>query len=326
MHDIQKQLQELQSIYKEDMEIVPEHCNTIGMWNWMKKNNYFDKLDKMEDVYDGLGGCWQPELEERQSCLEEEEGCWGNLALPPPAKVLAEVVEDEGSVGENSSAKESSPLFDRLQSLLVEVDEGSDGEEEDDDDDYLISSLPDFSPEEFIHGPNNNSQALAPITTPDDTAPDDAMLDVSALKLDQRTYIQLRAAVLVDATTTLCYDDAPSSFTSTIKTTKTTTTMNENNNKESIDTILSKMKSHLSTLHVQTNTNVASLQRKALSQVTRASRRQRRESDDETILTRYKQLQKLQLEQREEKQRQLRTSGRVKTGSNKFDGEQWLPW
>mmetsp|Transcript_38968 Transcript_38968/g.81911 ORF Transcript_38968/g.81911 Transcript_38968/m.81911 type:complete len:1191 (-) Transcript_38968:84-3656(-) len=320
---IQKQVQELQSVYNEDIDIVPEHNNTIGMWNWMKKNNYFDNLDNAEDVYDFLGGCWQPELEEEEKHgslfvdENEEERCWGNYLALPSNKVIVE--DDEGSVADGvPSKKEESPLFDRLQSLLVEADDESD-EDDDDDDDYLISSLPEFSPDEFIHGPQNNNNQKSLVS--DGAESDSDMLDVSALTLDQRTYIQLRAAGLIDAKTPFlhCNSHSPSSST-------TRTTNNKRNTEDSVDVILSKMKSTLSTLHVQTNSNVATLQRKALTHVAGAPKRQQRQNNDEAILAKYKQLQKVQMEQREEKQRQIRTSGRVKTGSNKFDGEQWLPW
>ena len=102
---------------------------------------------------------------------------------------------------------------------------------------------------------------------------------------------------------------------------------------EPISAILAKMKSHLCSLNVQTNAGMATLQGRALAHiVSPTTRRRKRESEeDEIVLAMYKRLQKVQRERKdeEEKQRQqqiIRTSGRVKTGSNKFDGEQWLPW
>ena len=89
------------------------------------------------------------------------------------------------------------------------------------------------------------------------------------------------------------------------------------------------MKSKLSTVHIQNNANVATLQHKALSQIM-ASRgntgtsKGSKQIDVDSILQKYKHLQKAQKQEKEEKL--IRTSGRVKTGSNKFDSEQWLPW
>lgn len=340
MRTLTKQIEELQAIYEEDTEIVPENSNTIGMWNWIKRNSYFDEVARAEDVYDGLEGCWQPDLKD----FVNDDGCWGTLVLPP-VKVLEQnntVVEGEGLAdggGNNSlGAEEASPLFDRLQSLLVEVDDDDenyqDKDSEDEEDDDLLSSLPSFSPEEFIFGPNKNSSPNK--TLDDDDTPDDAMLDVSALTLDQRTFIQLRAAGLVDKNTTPFFPRPPSTHLNGNCNSIPSSSMSPSSNVgvgESIESILSKMKSQLSTLHVQNNIDVANLQQKALSHV--ISKQQRHSPnggniisklDEETILSKYKQSIKLQKEQKEEKLQKIRTSGRVKTGSNKFDGGQWLPW
>jgi len=326
VRNIKKQLEGLHSVYREDIEndteTIPKHGNTKGLWNWIKGNNYFDEFDTSKDVHDGLKYCWQPELDERQSCLEEEDDreYWGSLfASPPLDKKKVVVEEDENIASESSSAQEeSSPLFDRLQSLLVEVDEGE-SDDDDEDEDYLISNLPEFSPEEFIHGPKKNNSSL-------DCAdyPDDAMIDVSALTIDQRTYVQLRAVGLISD------DNTPPPLLTPKTSIKTNTSISHVKNNESIDAVLSNMKSHLSTLHVETNTDMASLQRRALAHVVCAPGRRRRDGDDEVILKRYEQLKNMQRERREEEENQkqitIRTSGRVKTGSNKFDGEQWLPW
>jgi hypothetical protein len=104
------------------------------------------------------------------------------------------------------------------------------------------------------------------------------------------------------------------------------------------------MMDKLSSLNVELNARVSKLQRMALSHVNAVEaaatapistqpflssspcqRNKDEENDDETlILLKYKRLEK---HQRKEKQRQdIRTSGRVKIGSNKFDDEEWLPW
>jgi len=322
MHAIHEQLNDLQSIYLDDLEIVPDNCNTIGMWNWMEKNNYFDVIEGEEDVCDGLEGIWQPEMarvdhDEEDSRGGIGHGDWGGFSkVPDETKVVKE--EDGVEISSQEEDNATSPLVDRLLSLLVEEDEGSgDDDNEDDDDDDLLCNLPPFSPEEFIHGPKSDS-GKASIAV-DDT-PDDAMLAVAALSLDQRTMIQLRKAGLFDASTP--FNSAPQ---------RPSAMMDEDD--EPISAILAKMKSHLCSLNVQTNAGMATLQGRALAHiVSPTTRRRKRElEEDEIVLAMYERLQKVQRERKdeEEKQRQqqiIRTSGRVKTGSNKFDGEQWLPW
>lgn len=302
---IRKEMKALQHVYKEDLEAAPEMCNTAGLWKHLEETKYFDKLDEMEDVYDGLEGCWQPELDQTQ--LLDDGGLWGSLL--PPVKVASRRAGEKGvDTEEQSEVEQSSLLFDRLQSLLVYVDGSDEGDNDDDDDDELLSSLPDFTPEQFTYGPASTT-----------TSDKDAMLDVSALTLDQRTFIQLRAAGLIDTSTSstnlpvVVEDD--SAKPSTIQ-------PSNSGNDESIDNVIQLMKADLSTLHVKTNAQVATLQRTALRHISRASNRKRKERDDEATMSKYKLLQKIQKEQNEKR----RVSGRVKTGSNKFDVEQWLPW
>lgn len=302
---IRKEMKALQQVYKEDLEAAPEMCNTAGLWKHLEETKYFDKLDEMEDVYDGLEGCWQPELDQTQ--LLDDGGLWGSLL--PPVKVASRRAGEKGvDTEEQSEVEQSSLLFDRLQSLLVYVDGSDEGDNDDDDDDELLSSLPDFTPEQFTYGPASTT-----------TSDKDAMLDVSALTLDQRTFIQLRAAGLIDTSTSstnlpvVVEDD--SAKPSTIQ-------PSNSGNDESIDNVIQLMKADLSTLHVKTNAQVATLQRTALRHISRASNRKRKERDDEATMSKYKLLQKIQKEQNEKR----RVSGRVKTGSNKFDVEQWLPW
>ena len=352
---IQKQVEELQAVYEEDKEIVPENCNTIGLWNWMKHNNYFEKMDRVEDVYDGLEGVWQPELE---NGLDLNGDGWGAL---PPVKVMKspskiEVTEEGKGVEDKHVAKddngsmpregiESSPLFDRLQSLLVEENDDDDDEsneegEDDDDDDNLLSNLPPYSPEEFIFGPSNmdGKSSSQKLSLDDDSVPDEGMLDVSALSLDQRTFIQLRAAGLVDKNTTPFFRSPPSTtlanendghdHVSLLAASAMHATTVSSNNEDSIEAVLSKMKSKLSTVHIQNNANVATLQHKALSHIkgSNTTSKGSKQINEDLILQKYKHLQKAQKQEKEEKLQKIRTSGRVKTGSNKFDGEQWLPW
>jgi len=300
------------------LDTVPETCNTIGMWRWMERTNFYNKLDE-EDVYSGLEGCWQPELNQPQSL--DDEGCWGSFL--PVVKVSSKVVDRGSKVkrkvdsiegdADEKVMQDPSPLFDRLQSLLVEVDDSYD--ESENDNDFLLN-LPSYSPQQFVHGPKENLNS-----------DNNAVLDVSALTLDQRTFIQLRAARLIDSSTVpdnppLVLDDESSSRSSSPRSP-------DYFNDESVDTVLQSMKSHLSSLHVDINNSVATLQRVALSYASNTPARQQKERDEEAVLAKYRQYQnalKQQKDEKAEKEEKRRISGRIKTGSYKVDGEVWLPW
>jgi hypothetical protein len=68
---------------------------------------------------------------------------------------------------------------------------------------------------------------------------------------------------------------------------------------------------------------VKALQRKALLHAKQVPERKQRDREEDVILAKYNQLQKIQKEQKEERKR---ISSRAKAGSTKFDGEDWLPW
>jgi len=177
-------------------------------------------------------------------------------------------------------------------------------------------NLPSYSPQQFVHGPKENLNS-----------DNNAVLDVSALTLDQRTFIQLRAARLIDSSTVpdnppLVLDDESSSRSSSPRS-------SDYFNDESVDTVLQSMKSHLSSLHVDINNSVATLQRVALSYASNTPARQQKERDEEAVLAKYRQYQnalKQQKDEKAEKEEKRRISGRIKTGSYKVDGEVWLPW
>jgi len=295
---IQGQMKALQSVYKDDIDIVPDMCNTIGMWRWMEHTKYFKDIEEEGEVYQELEDCLHEEKDEEvfesKGSILEEGTLWGSSALSEMRRVSTASTDgnedDKDDTDGMNDDIEPSPLFDRLQSLLVEVD-GSDDEEDDDDD--VIASLPQFSSDQFINGPAG------------DNASDKNMIDVSALTLDQRTYIQLRAAGLIDAT-------APPS--SVLKRALPAASTSDNEDCQSIGRILNKMKMRLSNLQSESNnTKVTALQRKALLHVRQAPERKQRERDEDAVLTKYKQLQKIQKEQKEEKKR---SSSRARAGSD----------
>ncbi|KAL3772833.1 hypothetical protein ACHAW5_009510 [Stephanodiscus triporus] len=365
METINKQILDLQSAYLEDLEIMPETCSTTGLWNYMTKSNYFDVLEKEEDAYTGLEWIYQPE---GMTKLEVDGyDYWGRLSPTLSARLLVKPSESdfdgkedgsENPANENvteNGEESSSPIYERLQSLLVEEDDWStssdiderDGvvsDEDDNDDNNLLATLPRYSPEDFVHGPKKHRDVE--IEEEDSFADDNATLDISSLTLDQRTYIQLCAAGLVDGKMIPFFDVSSSLSSSSNESPPFAirTFSDDDDDDEPIDDIVQKMMAELSTLNAETNARVATLQRMVLSHVngvesaatttsitsqtslslSTCQRHKDEENNDETlILSKYKQLEK---HQKKEKQRQdIRTSRRVKSSGNKFDEEEWLP-
>ena len=278
---LQGQMKASQSVYNDDIDIVPDMCNTIGMWRWMEHTNYFKEIEGKDEVYQELEDCLHEEeedeaFESKGSVVLEEGAFWGRGVLSEKRRISTAVSDasEDKEKDEMNDHIESSPLFDRLQSLLVEVD---DGDDEKDDDNDLISSLPEFSSDQFINGPAGD----------DNNGDDKEMIDVSALTLDQRTYIQLRAVGLIDATT------PPSSVPNTAFSSAST---NDNEHGDSIVLVLKQMQLRLSNLQSENNNvKVRALQRKALLQVKQAPERKLREREEDAVLTKYKQLQKMQM-------------------------------
>ena len=222
-----------------------------------------------------------------------DHGYWGSL--PPANKECETTADNEG--GKSTEPKEEpSPLFDRLQSLLIEVDGGSD-ESDYEDDDAIIASLPPFSPKEFAHGPNHDKNKSSADSRKE------GMIDVSHLSLDQRTYIQLRIAGLMGKA-------PPPPFSGRSITNEHQMPTNE---EPQVSEVLQKMKSHLSSLNV--NDQVAILERKTMDRIksspplSAAAAKRAREVEESVILSKYHALEKEQKQMKREKQRQALLSG-----------------
>jgi hypothetical protein len=299
--EIQKEVMALESIYKQDLETVPETANTIGLWHWLEEANYFREVKK-EDVHDTLHVVISPSFEVDDDVYDDGK-LWGDLL--PPVNVHS-IGQDCGRTAEEKpSAMEQSPLFDCLQSLLVEVD-GSGDEDSSCNDDDLFSNIPPFTMEQLINGPDSTGSSS------DETL----MLDVSELSLEQRTYIQLRAAGLID--TSMSSSTAPRLVEEDVTSRKRSAPTSTSD----VEEVIERMKQDLTKLQTETSTAASALQRVALSFASQSSKRKRREREQESILSKYRHLQMEQREQRDKR----RVSVRVKTGPNKFDGTNWLPW
>jgi hypothetical protein len=293
--EIRKEIQALQAIYQKDLETVPEVANTAGLWHWTE--TYFREIKK-EDVYEVLDSFVVASAGVDDGFYDDGK-LWGSLL--PPVNVYK--ARECGSDEETSNVVEESPLFESLQSLLVEVD-GSD--DDSDDDDELIANLPPFSVEQLIHGPD----------CIESSSDDEALLDVSKLLLEQRTFIQLRAAGLIDSsvspskTPIFVKEDVSLRKRSPLAAT-------------SVDEAIERMKADLTKCQSEASAAASELERVALAYASESSKRKRKKREQETILTKYNELLKVQKE-KEQREKKVRVSGRVKTGPNKF--ADLMPW
>jgi hypothetical protein len=199
----------------------------------------------------------------------------------------------------NVHVVEQSPLFDSLQSLLVEVD-GSDDEY---DDKELLADLSFINSEQLLNGPQQDASPES----------NDRLLDVSELTLDQRTYLQLRAVGLVD---TSAIPSRPPRLVEA----ETSPQIRPFFGASNMDDVIQKMKSDLSNLETLNISAVAGLKHCALPHAAQTSKRRKLPQHEATI-NKYNELKKEQIEQRDKR----RVSGRVKSGPSKFDDDNWLP-
>jgi len=167
-----KQQQKLEIIEKLPL------WTSATMWNWMKESYWTDisQKDTQELVI-----AWEPEFSNR-------EIYW--CTSPAPRIITSRLSEakalDKGAPRNVSQC----PLVDRFQSLLVEVVykdcviQSDDNENDKIEDEYdLINSL------ESSRGPVNEAFITG--------EKDNGILDVSKLFLDQRTYLHLRAIIVI---------------------------------------------------------------------------------------------------------------------------------
>jgi hypothetical protein len=134
-------------------------------WEMMPLFGYFDTITMDPvDLQRKLDILWQPQMPSREMKWSE-----------PPTPIVTKSEENNPSP-QNESSTDGSSLFARLQSLLVEegVSDSPSVSESSDDDDTICE----MSPNKF--------------------GEDDDLVDLSKFSLDQRAYLSLRAANLID--------------------------------------------------------------------------------------------------------------------------------
>mmetsp|Transcript_5273 Transcript_5273/g.14969 ORF Transcript_5273/g.14969 Transcript_5273/m.14969 type:complete len:1008 (-) Transcript_5273:204-3227(-) len=185
-------------------------CHTTTLWQIMKHSPYILDINE-EDIREGLAEAWQPELGSR-------EMHWGEIPAVrifrshPSRKRKRDNKEEVGQKKESGAQMPPTRLFDRLQSLLVDV--GSD-----DDDDSGADPDPDMNgikavsngavgnvnprghKDSFVNSASFfvSDPSLEPPLSTLAKSSGETLLDLSKLSLDQRAYIQLRALGLADA-------------------------------------------------------------------------------------------------------------------------------
>lgn len=175
-HILQKRNKDIQDILQKNGD---EYMDSLTYYNLIKLMFGWDDCTK-EEVSLQLSTLYQPELPPR-------EIFWGQLPTPIINTKDEMQIKNDPTPGlkQKSLLQQqtfSSSLFNRLQSLLVEEDIPV--QESTDIDDS--NTLPDGIVDDIEELQNADDHS------------DLAFLDVSSLSLDQRTYIQLRAAHLID--------------------------------------------------------------------------------------------------------------------------------
>ena len=213
------------------------------------------------------------------------------------------VAEPEGKISALPVRRRVMPsLFDRLQSLLVEVDGWSSDEAcdtESEDEVELFSGVEEVSTKE-----RHASSSLAPVQ----------LLDLSQLTLDQRVYIQLRAARLVDTS----FIPRPTPLVEDCE----WVSEDEDDNPLPFDQLaaeVSILQKQLSHLHRSNNETIGFLQSEALAYVSSLAKEYKYREEQAAICAKSSQL--VQKRKKETKQRPKTTSS-----TNKKDPEEWMPW
>ena len=218
LEDRQKEVMSKRGAFREESsdkiaQIIKDDpvqiCHTTTMWQIMKHSPYILDITE-EDIREGLAEVWQPELGSR-------EMHWGEI---PAVRIFQShpsrkrKLEEVGQKKESEDKLPPTKLFDRLQSLLMDV-----GSDDDDDNGANPDPDPDINGIENVSNgavgdanPNGREDSFVNtasffISDPNREPPltafakrsGDALLDLSKLTLDQRAYLQLRALGLADA-------------------------------------------------------------------------------------------------------------------------------
>ena len=244
--EMQDQLRVLEQLYMTDTRATSgDELNTVGLWKHLEGSDYFRRTHP-DEVQNRL------QLSDSQSNkLAGDDQYWGAL----PAVNLETKCEIEDEIDFMPLSETS--VFDRVQSMLVDVSEDDDSEGKDagcdDIDEESLTSANDCNGTESI--------------------------DASSVAIDERVFVRLRASNLLRS------DDA--SYPA-LKRSIHATSIPVNRANDSIGPVVKRMKLHLSNLDRETAATVGSLRDAALAQL---SSEQKGQYDDDEALSEYQKMQ-----------------------------------
>jgi len=321
-----------------------EVCHTTTLWQIMKHSPYVADLTE-DDIREGLSEAWQPELASR-------EIHWGEI---PPIRIQRsrsssrKRKREEMEAADNAESKASleSKMFDRLQSLLVDV-EG--GEGEDINDNVALSTKSEDNPLDtskasvFASDPRKEHPFSA-LTK--DGGEGKVLLDLSKLTIDQRAYIQLRALGLADVPLLPSampfveeetavgpgHPSKDSAVPDKVHTSSYSAVNGERNTAandaklvtsngavrlqdDDLDLVVRRMQDDLSDVHHGNNVRAAMLQAAAMEQLHKQRQLKRRDGESSSLIAKHTQVIK--------KQKEAQTKRAPKPKASK--DENWLPW
>ena len=279
--------------------------NTRNLWDFTNTMPYWLELTEgcMTSV---LSELWGPEMFEHES-LQRQCNYKGELLSLPRKGGVNQLIKNI-NYGDNSNEQQvekdtieltktrsypasPSPLFDRLQSLLVEV-----GVEEND------------------HDCTEQNDA-------DDNSESMSLINVSELSLDQRTYIQLRAVQLIGQPTNqpTLVDDI---ISNTIKKSSPNCDSGEDYYRNSykgdgdtLKTLIHQKQRQLENENIINNQTVSFLQSAAITYISKKKYKQIEEENNLLLILKHKQL--------VERNTEVRNKAEKNT---KKDLSSWLPW
>lgn len=284
---LEKQNQVLQKIVDDDDLLA---LNTSTLWKWADKSCYLSDFTE-QDIRDLL--VFQPEIDPDHVLWEET---YTNATATANANTTTSTKRQQPGPHES--------LYERLQSLLVDVEHDDDDDDDNDDDnDEEISE-----DEDLLWEATNNTES-------DD---DKDLLDLRELSLEERAFVQLRAAGLVDESR------PPPDSDEDYESAGDDRELNEGNDNEGDDEedssvffeeLLQRMKEDLGRIDCLNNSRIAFLEFSAKAHLDLSKRMKLQEDRNGQLITKYNQLLK--------KQKESKRSARQKLPRK---DEDWVPW
>jgi hypothetical protein len=260
----------LQKVIDDDDLVV---INTMTLWKWTDKSSYFAEITA-DDVHDVVQHAKQPDRDEKDILWEE------NSIKKSNKRVTKSTFAGSATDTDGDHIFSAGSLFDRLSSLLV--DEGS-GDEESDESDF----------DGWDDGENKEGSGT--------------VVDLSNFSLDERAFIHLRAAGLVDESCpppenpTIIEDDSQEE---------------EEEEANDFDSLITTIKADLLKLQRVNNSRASFFETTARAQIEVCNDVKQREEYNTNLIAKYNQLLK--------RQKENKKSARQR--APKRADEEWMPW